>query len=45
MKFCKLDEYSIALPYFETSFIEVKLKNSAKGLVIGAVYRHPSTSL
>ena len=26
-------------------FIEVKLKNSAKGLVIGVIYRHPSTSL
>ena len=45
MEFCKLDEYSIASPYFETWFIEVKLKNSAKGLVIGVIYWHPSTSL
>ena len=45
LDFCKLDEYSIASPYFETLFVEVKLKNSAKGLVIGVMYRHPSTSL
>ena len=45
LEFCKLEEYSIASPHFETLFIEVKLKNSGKDLVIGVIYRHPSTSL
>ena len=44
MEFCRL-EYSIASLCFETLFMEVKLKNSAKDLVIGVIYRHPSTSL
>ena len=37
LEFCKLEEYSIASRYFETLFIEVKLKS--------VIYRHPSTSL
>ena len=41
----RIKRIKIASPYFETLFIEVKLKNSAKGLVIGVIYRHPSTSL
>ena len=45
LEFCQLEEYSIASPQFEILFIQVKLKNSAKGLVIGVIYRHPSTSL
>ena len=45
MEFCRLDKYSMASPYFEILFAEVKLKNSAKGLVIGVIYRHPFTSL
>ena len=45
LEFCKLEEYSIATPFFEILFREVKQKNFAKGLVIGVIYRHPSTSL
>ena len=44
LEFCKLEEYSIASHHFEILFIQVKLKNSAKGLVIGVIHRHPSTS-
>ena len=37
LEFCKLDEYSILSPYFETLFIEVKLQNSTKSLVTGVI--------
>ena len=45
LEFCKLDKCSIASPYLKKIFIEVKLKNSAKGVVISVIYRHSSTSL
>ena len=45
LKFCKLKEYSIALSHFEILFLELKLKHSAKGLVIIVMYRHTPTSL
>ena len=45
LEFHKIDEYSFASSHSETLFIEVKIKNSAKGLVIGVIYRYPSSSL
>ena len=41
----KIDKYSFASPYSETLFINVKIRNSSKGHVIGVIYRHPYSSL
>lgn len=45
LRFSKIEKFTIATVHSETLFVEIKLKNRKKGLVIGVVYRHPSSSL
>ena len=45
LSYSKIDEHSWATFHSESLFVEIKLENTAKNLVIGVIYRHPSSSL
>ena len=41
----KIDKHLWATFHSESLFVEIKLEKSAKNLVMGVIYRHPSCSL
>ena len=45
LSYSKIDEHSWATFHSESLFVEIKLENTAQNLVIGVIYRHPSSSL
>ena len=45
LSYSKIDEHSWATLHSESLFVEIKLENTAKNLVISVIYRHPSSSL
>ena len=45
LSYSKIDEHSWATFHSESLLVEIKLENTAKNLVIGVIYRHPSSSL
>ena len=45
LSYSKIDEHSWATFHSESLFVEIKSENTTKNLVIGVIYRHPSSSL